>query len=199
MPWKRIAGRGGRASAPRIGILVAPNSTQESADMRRSELDSARSARGALCVQSFLRVAMKPFFLCLHSALVFACLSLPQPEEAGGTAAAVRAAGAAQEPRGKQDLLERAEARYREKSYALAHELYTDLAKLELAPAERAWVEFRLSDTRWRSAAQSNDPDASELDKAAHDLRAMLERYERPESRDDLFAEIHESLGDGTW
>ncbi len=138
---------------------------------------------------------MKSLFLCLQSALVFACLALPQPEEAGERGAA-REANAAQ---GQGDVLERAEARFREKSYALAHELYEAAAKLELAPAQRAWVEFRLADTRWRSATQSNDPDTSELDQAAHDLRGMLARYERPETRDDLFAEIHETLGDGTW
>ena len=141
---------------------------------------------------------MKSLFLCLQSALVFACLTLPQPQEAGERAA-VRDASATQEPRDKNQVLERAEARYREKSYALAHELYAQASRLELAPAERAWVEFRLSDTRWRSAAQSNDPDTSELDQAAHELRAMLARYERPETRDDLYAELHESLGDGTW
>src|SRR5262245_19016634 len=126
--------------------------------MRRSELHSSRSSRGARRVQVFQRFVMKSLFLSLPSALVFACLALPQPEESGERGTAL-AASAAQEPGGKDELLERAEARYREKSYALAHQLYADAAKLELTPSERAWVEFRLADTRWRSAAQSNDPD----------------------------------------
>ena len=66
---------------------------------------------------------MKSLFLCFQSALVFACLTLPQPEGAAGGGTPI-AAVAAQEPRGKDELLGRAEARYREKSYALAHELY---------------------------------------------------------------------------
>jgi alpha-2-macroglobulin len=145
---------------------------------------------------------MKPFLLCLQTVLAIACLSVPGPGGAPspGEAAPLAKAGGGGHQQGEAEaLLARAEARYSEKSYAQAHELYAQAAKLQLTPERRAWVEFRVQDSRWRSAAQSNDPDASELDGAAHELRRMLERFERPETRTDLFAEIHESLGDGTW
>src|SRR6185503_8184114 len=89
--------------------------------------------------------------------------------------------------------------RFAEQSYQLAHELYQKADALELAPEERTWVSFRLADTRWRSAAATNDPDASALDRSADELRHLLEPFERPESRTDLFADVHESLGDMTW
>ncbi|HEX6883949.1 MAG TPA: alpha-2-macroglobulin family protein [Planctomycetota bacterium] len=127
-----------------------------------------------------------------------ACLAgtVREGGEAAGPARA-REASATQDD--AEALIGRAEARFAEHSYAAAHELYQQVAGLELAPERRAWVDFRLADTRWRAAARTNDADSSELDHAAQELRGMLERYERPEARDDLYAEIHESLGDGAW
>lgn len=145
---------------------------------------------------------MKSLLICAQTVLVFACLALPQPEAAPGSRAEA-SAGAAQAGNGGggdvEQRIAKAEAEHAVGSYARAHELYVEIARLELAPARRAWVEFRLADTRWRSAAQSNDPDTSELDQALAELRALLTRYERPESRDQLYAELEESLGDAGW
>jgi uncharacterized protein YfaS (alpha-2-macroglobulin family) len=100
---------------------------------------------------------------------------------------------------GFAELRRRAEAKFAEGSYALSRELYQQAGNFQLTDADRHWVEFRLADTRWRAAAATNDPDSSELDAASAELRRMLERYERAESRDDLWAEIHESVGDFHW
>jgi hypothetical protein len=130
---------------------------------------------------------------CLASSvLLFTCLSLPQPE----------ARASAEPGRTQRDYAElraRAEQHFAAGSYLLALRAYEAAARLELAPDERAWVEFRLADARWRQAAQSANPDTSELDRAGQDLRQALERYQRPEQRDELFAELHESLGDLAW
>ncbi|MSR63124.1 MAG: alpha-2-macroglobulin [Planctomycetes bacterium] len=163
--------------------------------MRRSSPDPARLLTPARRLNLSSRVAMK-LGLCLQAVLVCACLALPESlEPVHGTP---QPASAQQEPIGDGPFA-RAEAAYREKSYAKAHELYESALKGELDATQRAWGEFRLADTRWRSAAQTNDPDAGELDAAAHDLSALLERFERPETRTDLYAELHESLGDGRW
>ncbi len=151
---------------------------------------------------------MKSLLACLPIALVFACLATPQPEgERDGPAeASVHAEpqepavpGVTTEDGESERRIARAEAEHAAGSYARAHELYLEIATLELTPARRAWVEFRLADTLWRSAAQSNDPDTSTLDQALAALRTQLARYERPEARDALWAEIQESLGDAGW
>lgn len=146
---------------------------------------------------------MKPLLALAQSTLVLACLALPGPEEGRPRAEAIGASHTLASTQDAEARLAEAERVYAEKSYARAHEhyaaLYAALAQLELPADRKAWVEFRLADTRWRSAAQSSNPDTSELDRAGHELRGMLARYELPETRDDLFAEIHESLGDATW
>jgi hypothetical protein len=139
--------------------------------------------------------------LGLQVVVAVACLAgVAREQGEGGERGAARAASApVAQQSDAEALIVQAEAKFAEKSYAAAHELYARAGKLELAPERRAWVEFRLADSRWRSAAQSQNPDTSELDQAGHELRRMLERYERPETRADLYAELHESLGDMTW
>jgi hypothetical protein len=154
---------------------------------------------------------MKPLLASL-SLFVLACLALPRDGDADplhvastptpGPAPQAPAAGAPLAPAAQGDVEARiaaAEAEVAAGSYARARALYDALAGLELAPARRAWVEFRRADTRWRAAAQSNDPDASELEEALAALRAQRERYQRPEARDELFAELSESLADAIW
>jgi uncharacterized protein YfaS (alpha-2-macroglobulin family) len=92
-----------------------------------------------------------------------------------------------------------AETRYGEKSWSLAHELYQRAARLELEPDQRRWVEFRLGDTRWRAAASTTDPDPSERELALEGLAEVLAGYPRPEDRDEVWALVHESLGDAAW
>ena len=133
---------------------------------------------------------------CLALVNALACPTLKQEDSRG---VARDAAASAAEPQDVEAEIARAEQEVAKRSYARALEIYQRVNGSSLTDERRHWVEFRLADLRWRSAAQSNDPDASALDQAAHELRRQLERYERPESRDDLYAEIHESLGDGTW
>ena len=187
---------------------------QETGTMQRSSPDHACLLRAPRSLNtspsSSSRLAMKSLLASAQIALVFACLAAPLPEGESGTGVEASAQAARPEARGVvaqggqasgelEQRIAKAEAEHAAGSYARAHELYAELAKLELAPERRAWVEFRLADTRWRSAAQSNDPDTSELDQALSALRAALARYERPEQRDELFAEISESLGDAGW
>jgi hypothetical protein len=91
--------------------------------------------------------------------------------------------GAAADSRYDELNLE-AERYYAEKSFSRAHEVYARIAKLELTPAHRRWVEFRLADTQWRGT--TNDAEAI----------AKLNELVRGSERDIVFAEAHESLGD---
>jgi hypothetical protein len=97
------------------------------------------------------------------------------------------------------ELLRRAEEQHAAGSYQLAHELYQQASALSLDEAQRRWVAFRLADTLWRSKVQSSDPDASDVERAQRELARLLEHYERPEQRDELYALVHESLGDLGW
>src|SRR5688572_19275195 len=88
------------------------------------------------------------------------------------------------------DALKREAEQYvAEKSFSRAHELYEQASKLELSPAERRWVEFRLADTEWRST-----DDAARRQKARAALEDILRRS--AEHHDRVWAEVNESLGD---
>src|SRR5207244_280637 len=47
-----------------------------------------------------------------------------------------------------------AEQAYASGSYARANEIYSNVNKVRLPPAEARWVEFRLADPSWRAQAQ---------------------------------------------
>ncbi|HKO02815.1 MAG TPA: hypothetical protein VJ032_14035, partial [Thermoanaerobaculia bacterium] len=85
-----------------------------------------------------------------------------------------------------------AEARYAEKSFARAHELYEAAAKLELAPADRRWVDLRLADTTWRADAASPAPDDTARQAAIDALDELIQKSEH----DRTWAEAEESAGD---
>ncbi|HEX2060792.1 MAG TPA: hypothetical protein VHK90_08620, partial [Thermoanaerobaculia bacterium] len=85
----------------------------------------------------------------------------------------------------RYDALRReAEQFYAEKSFSRAHEVYARAAKLELPPAERRWVRFRLADTAWRASG------------ATPEIRAELLALAQSPERDLVYAEANESLGD---
>ena len=90
-----------------------------------------------------------------------------------------------------------AEARFAERSYAQAHELFARAAALDLPPDERRWVDFRLLDSSWRSAAANPTADSTDLDKARQGLEAFLRDTTAPPDR--IRAEANESLGDFWW
>lgn len=73
---------------------------------------------------------------------------------------------------------------YAEKSFSRAHEVYERAAKLDLPPAERRWVRFRLADTAWRANGDTAE--------ARTELIALAQSAER----DLVYAEANESLGD---
>ena len=81
------------------------------------------------------------------------------------------------------ELRKEAEARFTEGSYELAHRVYERAAALELTRDDRRWVEFRLADTQWRSAAATNDPDSSRIDSATRELERIVGAAQRPEAR----------------
>jgi uncharacterized protein YfaS (alpha-2-macroglobulin family) len=85
-----------------------------------------------------------------------------------------------------------AEKHYAEKSFARAHALYEEAAKLKLADDEQRWVTFRLADTAWRADAASPDADATKREAA----RAALEALATSKTPDAISAEANESLGD---
>lgn len=91
-------------------------------------------------------------------------------------------------------LRKSAESEYAQKSFARAHELYEQAARLKLEPAQQRWVAFRLADTAWR--AEGNDETSDPTNRAA--ATASLEQLLRDsgEDHDQLWAEINESLGD---
>jgi uncharacterized protein YfaS (alpha-2-macroglobulin family) len=85
-----------------------------------------------------------------------------------------------------------AEKHYAEKSFARAHALYEEAAKLQLADDEKRWVRFRLADTTLRADAASPDADPTKRDAARTDLE-MLAAATPP---DLVTAEANEALGD---
>ena len=111
-----------------------------------------------------------------------------------------------QGPASYSTLRAAAEREYAEKSFARAHALYEEAAKLALSPEERRWVEFRLADTTLRADVASPNPDPRERLAARAALSKLIEAStsltdldeDGPErtADDDLTALMHEALGD---
>ena len=92
-----------------------------------------------------------------------------------------------------------AEKLYAEGSYAKAYEVYAKINVSTLPEPDARWVAFRLADTRWRSAAATDDPDTSELDGAHDSLEEQIRDLTREGQHDRIWAEVEESLGDFYW
>lgn len=95
---------------------------------------------------------------------------------------------------GYDALRTQAEARYAEKSFGLAHELYEQASRLELDAPRRRWVSFRLADTAWRSDSAAPSPDPTVREQARQALEELLR--ESGADHDRIWAEVNESLGD---
>lgn len=95
------------------------------------------------------------------------------------------------------ELRARAEALHETGSYARALELYEQAAELELEPAQRLWVRLRRADCAWRSAASSENPDATQVELARAALEELARELEPDKER--TWAEVQESLGDLAW
>jgi alpha-2-macroglobulin len=81
---------------------------------------------------------------------------------------------------------------YAEKSFRRAHELYEQMAKLDLPADERRFVELRLADTAWRADAASPNEDSAAREAAREALTALIGK----EPHDRIWADANESLGD---
>jgi alpha-2-macroglobulin len=81
---------------------------------------------------------------------------------------------------------------YAEKSFRRAHELYEQMAKLDLPADERRFVDLRLADTAWRADAASPSDDSAERNAAREGLTALIGK----EPHDRIWADANESLGD---
>jgi len=92
-----------------------------------------------------------------------------------------------------------AEKEYAQKSYQRANELYAQVDKSKLSPAEVRWVEFRLADTSWRSQVATQTSDPTKLDEAQKQLSELIRAADKDVDRDLVWAEAHESLGDSFW
>jgi len=97
------------------------------------------------------------------------------------------------------ELRARAERHFAEGSFELARRLYEEADELELEPGDARWVDFRRADAAWRSAAATDQPDSTALERARKALEVLVRDVERPEDRDRLWAEVQESLGDFHW
>ena len=86
---------------------------------------------------------------------------------------------------GYEALKAEAERYYAEKSYARAHAIYEQAAKLDLPAEEKRWVTMRLADTAWRADDEDRD-----------DARKVLDEIVNGTTHDRVWAEANESLGD---
>src|SRR5215813_4809014 len=96
-------------------------------------------------------------------------------------------------------LRNQAEKLYAEKSYSKSREIYLQIRELQLSPADARWVDFRLADTLWRAEAATNVRDSTNFETAQQQLEALARDIRRAEDRDNLWAEVQESLGDFWW
>src|SRR5580698_2849433 len=97
------------------------------------------------------------------------------------------------------ELKAKAEAFYSDGSFARANETYQQAKALKLSTADRRWVDFRLSDTLWRSQAATQNSDPTQLDNARKGLEVLIRDVDRVEDHDQVWAEVEESLGDYFW
>ncbi len=92
-----------------------------------------------------------------------------------------------------------AEQFYAAGSYARANEVYGQVDKTKLTPAEARWVDFRLADTSWRNQAATQTSDNTKFEQAQKQLEELIRVNDKDDERDLVWAEAHESLGDFFW
>jgi alpha-2-macroglobulin len=99
-----------------------------------------------------------------------------------------------------EQLKTNAEKFYTERSFAKAHELYSQAVAMTNLPSNEArWVSFRNYDTQWRSAAATQTADTTKLDAGREALEKMVRDVKREEEKDRVWVEVQESLGDFHW
>ena len=97
------------------------------------------------------------------------------------------------------ELIEKADRYFGNKSYALALKVYEEISALSLSAEQNRWVTFRLADTRWRNQAASSSPDDTVLQEARITMEDLIHDLKGELHRPQLWAEIEESLGDSWW
>lgn len=96
-------------------------------------------------------------------------------------------------------LKARAEGLYADGSFSQAHDIYQEAKKIALPRSEIRWVDFRLADTLWRSAAATTTADNTQFENAEKQLNALNRDIQRAEDHDEIWAEVEQSLGDFFW
>ncbi len=96
-------------------------------------------------------------------------------------------------------LRTQAEQLYAAGSYAKANELYSQINRAGLSPADVRWVEFRIADTQWRSQAATQTADTTKFEQAQKQLEDLIRATDKEDERDLVWAEARESLGDFFW
>lgn len=92
-----------------------------------------------------------------------------------------------------------AEQLYAAGSYARANELYSQINRAGLTPAEARWVEFRIADTSWRAQAATETADTTKFEEAQKQLEELIRVNDKEDERDYVWAEARESLADFFW
>lgn len=96
-------------------------------------------------------------------------------------------------------LKAQAEKEYADRSYQRAYTLYLQAKDWDLPKPDQEWVQFRTADCLWRSQAAGKQSDSTLLEQAREGLVKLLQSKPDPEDRDQLWAEVQESLGDYYW
>ena len=105
---------------------------------------------------------------------------------------------ARQQPDYRQ-LRAEAERLYAEASYAQSRDLYEKAAALKLPAADARWVQFRLADTSWRAEAATETSDSTKYERARAQLEELIRERAEGATRDGVWAEAQQSLGDFWW
>ncbi|MEW5978379.1 MAG: alpha-2-macroglobulin family protein [Acidobacteriota bacterium] len=88
---------------------------------------------------------------------------------------------------------------YSEGSFSLARSAYQQALAVAERAADKRWISFRLADAQWRAQAGTQTADSTQYDQARQELENLIREIERPEDRDLVWAEAHQSLGDFWW
>lgn len=97
------------------------------------------------------------------------------------------------------ELNDKANSHYQNKSYALAIEAYEEISVLSLTVEQDRWVTFRLADSRWRNQVVTESSDYTALQEARIVMEDIIHDLKDEKHRSQLWAEVEESLGDSWW
>lgn len=143
-----------------------------------------------------MRLAMGISFLGL---LLAACGAAPIQQGAPRAAEVLEAAEAKELPGEFERRRSELEALVARSEYALARDGYQELRTVSSSPEQIRWCDFRIADCGWRALASSQQPDTSALEAARQGLVVLVRDVKLEAEQDEVWAQIHESLGDWCW